>query len=121
MSYKSALIAAGAEVLEFQEFGSYSGQWFAKVCYNGETGWVHSWYGSCTMCDQFQAEFDSCYDSQELPEDYNKRLADFGKTFLGGILPAEHFLPELDEDSDWDEEDAEAAAWIRKIEGISNE
>jgi len=31
MSYKSALEAAGAEVLEFAYFGEYSGFWYAKV------------------------------------------------------------------------------------------
>lgn len=118
MSYKSALKAAGAEVLEFREFGSYDGIWFAKVAYNGETGWVKDWFGSCTVCDQFQAEFDSCYDSDESPEDYDKRLAAFGVSYLGGILPAEHFLPSLDEDAEWSYESEEAAAWIRKIEGI---
>lgn len=118
MSYKSALIAAGAEVLNFEYFGSYSGMWFAKVRYNGEEGWINDWFGSCTYCDAFQREFDSCYDTEELPEDYDKRLANFGKSYLGGILPAEHYLPELDANAEWDTDSEMAAAWIRKIEGI---
>ena len=118
MSYRSALEAAGAEVLWFKEFGNYSGIWFAKVRYNGEEGWIKDWFGSCTVCDQFQAEFDSCYDSEELPEDYQERLANFGKSYLGGILPAEHYLPALDEYAEYDQDAEEAAAWIRKIEGI---
>ena len=68
--------------------------------------------------DAFQREFDSCYDTEELPEDYQKRLAYFGKSYLGGILPAEHYLPALDEDAEYDSDAEEAAAWIRKIEGI---
>jgi hypothetical protein len=39
MSYKQALREAGAEVLEFAEFGSHQGDWWAKVCYKDEFGW----------------------------------------------------------------------------------
>ena len=80
---------------------------------------------SSSFCGEFgtvvnvsQREFDSCYDTEELPEDYDKRLANFGKSYLGGILPAEHYLPALDEDAEYDQDAEEAAAWIRKIEGI---
>ena len=119
MSYKSALIAAGAEVLEFGQFGDYSGIWLAKVNYNGETGWIQDWFGSCSYCDAFEADFcGRIWDNEESPEEYDKRLADFGMKYLGGILPAEHYLPNLDEDAEWDENYAEAAAWVRKIEGI---
>ena len=113
MSYKSALVAAGAEVLEFGQFGSYSGQWFAKVRYNGETGWIQDWFGSCSYCDAFEADVGYDYDDEE----YNKKLAEFGKRYLGQILPAEHYLPELDH-NDWDSDATDAAAWIRKVEGM---
>lgn len=33
MSYENALKAAGAEILEFGQFGSYQGDWWAKVRY----------------------------------------------------------------------------------------
>ena len=115
MSYESALIAAGAEVLEFAKFGDYSGEWFAKVRYNGETGWIQDWYGSCTMCDAFEAEFGYEYDEGA---DHKERLANFGKRYLGSILPAEHYLPKLDESADWDGNAADAALWIRHVEGI---
>lgn len=115
MSYKNALTAAGAEVLNFEYFGDYSGQWFAKVRYNGETGWIQDWYGSCTHCDAFEAEFGNDY---EEGADYEKRLANFGKPYLNTILPAQHYLPELDAESDWDSNSAHAAAWIRHVEGM---
>ena len=57
MSYQEALEAAGATVHAFEFFGSYQGDWWAKVTYNGETGWVHGSYGSCSGCDAFEAEF----------------------------------------------------------------
>ncbi len=44
MSYEMCLEKAGATVVAFQEFGSYQGEWFALVEYNGERGWVE---GSC--------------------------------------------------------------------------
>ena len=117
MSYRDSLEAAGAEVLQFAKFGDYSGQWFAKVRYNGEAGWIQDWYGSCSYCDAFQAEFD--WDSDFVcEEDVQKRLANFGKRYLGTILPAEHYLPKLDESADWDGNAADAALWIRKIEGL---
>jgi hypothetical protein len=114
MSYKSALIAAGADVLAFEQFGEYSGMWLAKVSYNGETGYIMDWFGSCTYCDDFEANF-HLYDREETDEEYNKRLADFGKTYLDKILPAEHYLEMFD---GWDDEEADASAWIKKIEGI---
>jgi len=58
MGYFEALEAAGAQVLASQTFGSYQGDWFAKVNYNGSTAWVHGCYGSCSGCDAFCAEFD---------------------------------------------------------------
>ena len=51
MSYELALEEAGAKVLEFQSFGSFQGEWWAKVEYNGEIGWVAGCYGSCSGCD----------------------------------------------------------------------
>ena len=115
MSYRDSLEAAGAEVLQFAKFGDYSGQWFAKVRYNGETGWIQDWFGSCTMCDAFEAEFGYEYDEDA---DYEERLANFGKRYLGTILPAEHYLPKIDEYANWDIESVEAAAWIRHVEGM---
>lgn len=112
MSYKSALIAAGAEVLDFAKFGSYSGMWFAKVRYNGETGYVKDWWGSCSYCDAFECEFSDSY----LSEDLDKRMAEFGKRYLDQILPAAHYLPQLDEEAKWDGEAESAAEWIRDLE-----
>ena len=50
MSYCQALEAAGAKILQFKSFGSYQGDWWAKVEYNGEIGWVAGSYGSCSGC-----------------------------------------------------------------------
>lgn len=38
MSYKEAMEQAGATVHEFAAFGSYQGDWYALVTWNGEKG-----------------------------------------------------------------------------------
>lgn len=80
MSYQSALEAAGAEVIQFEYFGSYQGDWLALVRVDGALGVVEGWYGSCSYCDAFESEFGY----SESGEDYQERLADFGR----GYLPA---------------------------------
>jgi hypothetical protein len=101
MSYCEAMEAAGAEVLCYESFGSYQGDWWAKVTYEGNTFWVHGSYGSCSGCDAFEAEFwycnegtcdkhryedeqPSCEKCRVAKEDFNTRLADFGKSYLVG-------------------------------------
>lgn len=78
--YQEALAAAGAVVHVFEEFGSYQGDWWAKVTYKGKTGWIKDYYGSCSGCDAFQAEMDWCCDTES--EKYKKQLADFGAQYL---------------------------------------
>ena len=107
MGYETALEAAGAEIIDFNEFGSYHGTWLAFVNYKGETGIVEGSYGSCSGCDAFQAEFDyadkpeiregkfyrnwdtwdeecECSEEEynEIINAYNERLADFGRSYL---------------------------------------
>ena len=80
MSYSSALEAAGCTVLEFEQFGSYQGEWLALVDHQGIFGVVEGSYGSCSGCDAFEAEFGWGLDDEE--GDYQERLADFGETYL---------------------------------------
>lgn len=56
--YNAALTAAGATVLNMFIGGSYQGTWLARVRHpeKGE-GWILDYYGSCTGCDAFEAEF----------------------------------------------------------------
>lgn len=46
MSYREALEVAGATVVAFEEFGSYQGDWIAKVEYKGNIGWIKDYFGS---------------------------------------------------------------------------
>lgn len=105
MGYSWALTAAGATVVEFKTTGSYQGTWGAIVDYNGERSLVTGYYGSCSHCDAYQAEFDRYGDSEDVHtrdgkyydgnyeeidrETYdimsarmNERLAEFGRSYL---------------------------------------
>jgi hypothetical protein len=114
MGYCEAMEAAGAKVLAFQEFGSYQGEWYAKVEYNGEVGWVQGSYGSCSGCDAFEGEFGyTWYDdlSEDEKAEYQRRLADFGRTYLDTILPQEkqeELLNNVVEEDHWYYEDYQA-------------
>lgn len=95
MGYREALEAAGAIVLAYEEFGSWQGDWLAKVEYNGKIGWIHDYFGSCSGCDAFEAEFgwkDPTYEE----------LAEFGRRYLENLLSQEEIEKEVASDYDWD-------------------
>lgn len=112
MSYVSALEAAGAKVLASDYFGSYQGDWFALVEYNGVRGWVRGAFGSCSVCDSFQAEFDYFDSEDEDPEKYQQRLAAFGAGYLENIQTQEEVLVETNRNVDWD---LEAEAMVKFV------
>lgn len=100
MSYQAALEAAGATVHQFEEFGSYQGDWWARVTYHGELGWVNGSYGSCSGCDAFEAEF-GWNEKEDTPE-YQAKLAAFGKPYLEGLLNQEQAEKAAAENLSWD-------------------
>jgi len=128
MSYRLAMEMAGAQVHEFEEFGSYQGDWWAKVTYKGRTGWVNGSYGSCEGCDAFKSEFDYKYhecqgDDEYIPifedehtptwhgdfrdgcetcQDIKARFIAFGQEYLEFILSQEEAETSAAEDTDWD-------------------
>ncbi len=111
MSYEEALVAAGAEILAFQQFGSYQGTWFALCKHNGKTGWVTGSYGSCSGCDAFESEFG--YEDEDKP-DYKDRLRDFGKGYLEPLLTQEQALNEASENIRWDDEAQHMVKFVKK-------
>ena len=113
MSYQSALIAAGANVIAFQEFGDWQGSWVALVEYRGERGWVQGSFGSCDQCDAFEAEFG--WDAEE-EDDYQERLASFGESYLGGLQTTEQVLARYQQESEWDTEAEDVIFWVRETE-----
>lgn len=133
MSYREALEAAGAEVQEFESFGSYQGDWWARVVYKGREGWVHGGYGSCTGCDAFQSEFwdprdthrhGDQYISETSPEDWTPetcaicaemqtRLREFGERYLDDILTQEEAEQEASRHLSWDLDAREVVDWLK--------
>ena len=111
MSYQDSLIAAGARVIAFQEFGDWQGSWVALVEYQGQRGWVQGAYGSCDYCDAFQSEFS--WDSDFACQDVQQQLVQFGRCYLDDLQSTEQVLRQYDADADWDSDSADAAAWVR--------
>lgn len=127
MGYRKTLEKAGAIVHCFKEFGSYQGTWLAKVTFENETGWVEGYYGSCSGCDAFQAEFgyfdlptmkdgkwyrnnnwwdedDVITEEEALAEtkNYNDRMCNFGKTYLTRLYSQNEIEQKASENIDWD-------------------
>lgn len=115
MSYEDALKAAGAVVHAFEEFGSYQGDWYALVSFKGRTAFVHGAYGSCSLCDAFQAEFYGY--GETTPE----KLAAFGLSYLDEdlLLSPEEALEHASRDLEWDMEAQYMVDWIKEQTAIA--
>ena len=127
--YCQALIFAGAEVLAFKTFGSYQGDWIAKIKLNGEILWIHDYYGSCSGCDAFQSEVDiewhqhedgktvwgidgfkeDCEACQKMKTQY----ADFGKKYFEDTVSYEKLLENVGKNIEWDYEAQEMVDWVK--------
>lgn len=110
MSYRKALESAGAEIIAWGDFGSCEGDWWAKVRHNGHAKWVNGFCGSCPATDSFQNEFNGVDDSSE---EYQKRLADFGRTYLDGWLTQEEAESIAGKDISWDTDAVEMLQFIK--------
>jgi hypothetical protein len=111
--YESALWATGVAVLGWEQFGSYQGDWFALILFpNGEKYFIHDYYGSCSGCDAFEAEFG--YDSQG-KSDYLHRLRDFGREYLADCMTYEQAVAEASLNLTWDHDAEQAVDWVKKI------
>jgi len=119
MSYETAFAAVpDCQVVWAEYFGSYQGRFLAKIIYKGETLFLHDWYGSCSGCDSFEAEFGLDDDSKP---DYQERLAAFGLPYVESALPLENILATLrKEASDWDDEIKEMIAKLESEKAGEN-
>lgn len=109
MSYSQALEAAGAEVLAYKEFGSYQGDWYAKVNLGGAAILIGGAFGSCSGCDAFQAEFG--WEDEDQP-DYHERLAAFGRKYLTDPLDPVKARADAVEQSVWDMDSLDVIRWF---------
>lgn len=131
MGYQKCMELAGANVILFERFGSYQGDWWAKVEYEGKTGWVTGSYGSCSGCDAFEAEFGfeshyedeenyegyhDCYDLKdgcEKCEELKNKMAEFGEQYLDDIMSQEEAEEKASENLDWDMDAQEMIDFIK--------
>lgn len=111
--YDEVLEIAGAKVLEFKMFGSYQGDWIAKIEYDGQIGYIRDYYGSCSGCDALEATFDY---ADEVPL---QKVVDFAKPYLNEILTFDECLKKASENLEWDTEADEMVKWLKEINQIS--
>ena len=127
--YAKALSVAGAHVLNYKEFGSYQGDWWAKVRYQGNVGWVTGCFGSCSGCDAFEAEFGygeswcevhgyshnkDCNKCKENEAKIKLELKSFGESYLADILSQEEAEKIAAKHIKWDCEADGMLDWIKR-------
>jgi len=118
MSYRMALVEAGATVHVMKAFGDWRGSWGALVTYEGKTGWVTGSYGSCSGCDAFVGEFGDCVGKDGKPidqVDYDKRLYAFGRDYLEySFMTQEEAEAMVIANAEWDLQSDEVLAFIKQ-------
>lgn len=116
-SYREALEAAGAEILAFKEFGSYQGDWLAKVRYGGDTFWLRDYYGSCSGCDAFEADvgWSPWGDDEAEKAEYDAKVKAFGARYLEPQerLTFDQALKKAGENVEWDSDAEEMVAFVK--------
>ena len=110
-SYEGALKAAGGIVLEFAQFGSFQGDWFALVKVNNNRILVGGSYGSCSGCDALQSEFDYDYDAPDFPLKYSE----FGKRYLENPLDVDLNINKFTEQMEWDQEAEDVLKFLIEV------
>jgi hypothetical protein len=136
MSYQSAMETAGAVVHDFEQFGSYQGDWWAFLTYQGITGFVTGGYGSCSGCDAWEGtswnnehehanserEYDRCdaynlkfKDGCEKCAAFREEIAEFGRPYLKEIMPYEKALETAK--ASW-EEPLDAVKFVEKHKAL---
>jgi hypothetical protein len=128
-SYQETLEAAGAEVLAFGEFGSYQGDWLAKVRYKGAVRFLKGSYGSCSGCDSLQAEFGyndevcsdhrwedknpNCQACKTAKAEYDAKVVRFGQGYLDDSSDPKVLLEEFTKQAEWDHDAKEILKWLK--------
>ena len=112
MSYNTALKAAGFTLLDYKRFGDYQGEWVAEVITpDGVHGYIHDWYGSCSVCDAFEADvgWEPWGDDEDEQKEYDAKVEQFGKKYIDTQITKEQVLNSV---SSWHKD--EVSAWLRE-------
>jgi hypothetical protein len=110
MGYIEALNAAGGDVVESEFFGSYQGEWVARLA-DGRV--IVASFGSCGWCDSFNVEFG--YDDPD-----EQKLADFGREYLEGAYTVgsaewDRLLADYRERAPWGYDDAAVLSYLERF------
>lgn len=106
MGYDDALKAAGFQVIDFAQFGSYQGDWCAFVFKDNKYGFITDFYGSCSGCDAFEGSISD-------PED-PKQLKAFGEQYLDAVITFDEMLAKASKNKEWDQESLTMIDWVKK-------
>lgn len=104
--YDELLKVAGCKVIAYERFGSYQGDWIAKVEYEGKIGFIHDYYGSCSGCDALEGEF--CYNEQTPL----KRVLEFALPYLKEIKSYDEVYMDISKEEYWDSEASKMQLWM---------
>jgi hypothetical protein len=95
VNYEDTFEAVPGVSVEWCEyFGSYQGRMVAKITVDGEDGpqYILDYYGSCSGCDSFEAEFGYRYgDNEPTKED----LAAFGQSYVDAAISLDEAIQQL--------------------------
>lgn len=125
-SYEDILHRIYDEVLFYNEYGSYQGDWLAKVKKGDEEFWLWGWYGSCSGCDWFQAEADypwSCdfedtdfdYFFEKVKEETKRLIKSFVDDYEADKFTKEELIAHLEKSlKEWDDGQREMLEDVKK-------
>lgn len=106
-TYETALKEAGATVHAYKTFGSYQGDWLALVTFDGRTGWIHDYYGSCSGCDALESDLG-------YRDPKPGQLAAFGAKYLENIITQEQAEAISSKNVEWGTSADEMLAFVRE-------
>ena len=92
MAYEDAFGAVPGVTVEWSQYcGSYQGRLIAKIRVDGEDEPKYIWdyYGSCSGCDSFEAEFGYSGDATQ------EALANFGRPYVDAAMSLDDVLKKL--------------------------
>ncbi len=115
-SYVDALERAGATVTDSEYFGSYQGEWFARV---GDTVVTGS-FGSCSGCDWIEAELGYGY-GPEYDAHEEAVLTRIGSELLEGAITIgspewDKLTADQERSAEWDFDAKSILTWLHKQE-----
>ena len=114
MGYVDTLKAAGARAVASKYFGSYQGDWWASVEFKGRKFWVHGTFGSCELCDAFEAEFYTQDAAEWSEREKWEREVVFGMGYLNDPWTQKMAEEYAGRNIEWDSEAEEMLRFIKE-------